>query len=56
MKKSKDPLAAALSDVMKNVEPLADQVKNFFGGFLGGDQEKREEEKKDKGKDKDKEE
>jgi Zn-dependent protease with chaperone function len=36
LKHSKDPLAEALSKLVKDAEPIANQVKDFFDNLLGG--------------------
>jgi Zn-dependent protease with chaperone function len=36
LNRSQDPLAATLADVLKNAEPIANQVKDFFDNLFGG--------------------
>ncbi len=38
LKHSKDPLASTLADVLKNAEPIANQVKDFFDNLFGSKQ------------------
>jgi Zn-dependent protease with chaperone function len=48
MKKSQDPLAAAITNVMKNFEPVTKQVEEFFGNLFNPGQKQVDPDNKDK--------
>jgi Zn-dependent protease with chaperone function len=47
LKKSKDPLAAAVSDVMKNIEPVTKKIEDFFNGIFNPGEIRDNSDKKD---------
>lgn len=51
MKNSKDPLAAAMTDVMKNIEPVTKKIEEFFNGIFSPGEIKKDEDHKDDSKD-----
>ncbi len=48
IKNSKDPLAAAVSDVMKNIEPVTKKIEEFFSGIFKPGEIKNDTDKKEK--------